>query len=989
MLTRLPLLSSAVLFLAPMIAMSTARAQEEGQAETPPTPEAEPAAVAPAEPEPEEPAATAPKAAGQTENMVVTGSRIRRKDLTTPAPVTVINRQQIIQSGKVSIGEFLQSLPEQGNALNTSVNNGGDGSTRVDLRSLGANRTLVLLNGRRFVPGGIGADDTVDLNSIPTAVVERIEILKDGASAVYGSDAIGGVVNLITRKDYSGTDASAYSGMSQHGDGFTYDLNATTGTTSERSSILFSAGYYRAYPIWGGDRKWADPDLYYDFPSRQISTTGVTGVPGTMIYDYEQTPGNQTWTDLTSVDGDAGYYTRDLKTGRWRPFNFNGIYPGSGDLYNYQPDNYLVTPQQRISLFAIGDLKLGDHARAYFEASYVNRHSQQMLAPAPLYTSDSSVTVSKDNIYNPFGRDFGDVERRMVEFGNRYQTQDIDTFRIVTGVDGSLPSMFGPLEGWNWDLALNYGRTQGTWMNEGDLRKNRLAQAVGPSFIDADGVARCGTPGATIEDCVPLDLFHGPGSITPEMVKYLSFAGTERGYTQQVSALFNVGGELFTLYADRPWALAAGYEHRRASGADIADPVTAGGDNATGNAQEPTQGQYYVNEAYLELSMPILSNMTGIEDLEATAAARFSDYNMFGSTLNYKLGARWRVIPDVTVRSTFSTAERAPAINELYLGNVDSWEFVTDPCSDRVPGSNVDKLCKAQGVPENLHDVKTQLKAIWRGNSKLKPETAKIYTIGAVFEPRWVNNFAVTVDYYHIKITNAIARVGAANILATCYPTSDRITPAYCSSANGGPGINRDSRGLISSIDDPMTNVGGEETAGVDIGANYRLGSPVGRWGFTVDATWLRYFDRTVAGYMLDKNGNKVANVFHGKGTYDLGVYPDWKARGGVVWAKDEYGAGLVANFVDGFREYENRDSRQAYQAPAPLSRPVDAYATFDGFVNYNLDSSYGKTGVTFGVNNILNTDPRFLYTADNNHADGQTYDFIGRYFYLRLDHSF
>src|SRR5512132_4116453 len=222
-------------------------------ATTPPPAEPPPPAAAPQTAVVGEAPAAAPAKKGdeeRTEEIVVTGTRIRRKDLTTPAPVTVINRDQIAASGKVSIGDFLQALPEQGNAINTQFNNGGDGSTRVSLRGLGSARTLVLLNGRRIVPGGTGADASVDLNSIPTASVERIEVLKDGASAVYGSDAIAGVVNIITRKGFKGTEASAFGGVSQHGDGQTYDLNVTTGQAGDRGNVVFSAGYYKQQTVF-------------------------------------------------------------------------------------------------------------------------------------------------------------------------------------------------------------------------------------------------------------------------------------------------------------------------------------------------------------------------------------------------------------------------------------------------------------------------------------------------------------------------------------------------------------------------------------------------------------------------------------------------------------------------------------------------------------------------------------------------------------------
>ncbi|MCI0672830.1 MAG: TonB-dependent receptor, partial [Myxococcaceae bacterium] len=365
---------------------------------------------------------------GLSEELVVTGSRIPRPEIDKAAPVTVLSRAKIETSGKASIGDILQTLPEQGNAMNTQMNNGGDGSTRVNLRGLGENRTLVLLNGRRHVAGGTGADATVDLNTIPTQAIERIEVLKDGASAVYGSDAISGVVNVITRKDYAGTELNAFTGISQHGDGEFVDLSVTMGQASARGNILFSAGFYKQNPTWAGDRDFSKFDRWYYWDSRMVETSGSSAVPWTYIVPTmnpdgtdAEAGGNQAWEDLKSNYDllDAYAITRGPENGAWRPFNFGGVEGAGGDYYNYQPANYLVTPMQRANVFATGGINLGESARAFFEASYTNRQSAQKLAPEALWLDDAGLTVSKDNIYNPFARDFEYVRRRMEEFGNR------------------------------------------------------------------------------------------------------------------------------------------------------------------------------------------------------------------------------------------------------------------------------------------------------------------------------------------------------------------------------------------------------------------------------------------------------------------------------------------------------------------------------------------------------------------------------------------
>ena len=727
------------------------------------------------------------------EEILVTGSRIRRKDLASPAPITILNRAQIAASGKVSIGDFLQTLPEQGNATNTSVNNGGNGSTRVSLRGLGPARTLVLVNGRRFVPGGTGADSSVDLNSIPTAAIDRIEVLKDGASAVYGSDAIGGVVNIITRKK-AGTELSGFTGTTSHGDGTIYDLNATTGAAAgENGNFIFSGGFYKQLPVGSADRAFsAVPRAYDATGSSTVSgqpgqySQGSTTVPaGTIsISSCKATtplttpcigrpvpnPGKDPRVDLLNnlinTYNTADTFIRDLNAPGglgYRPLTNDRIPADGGDGFNFSPDNYLVTPQQRISLYASGDARIAPSARAYVEASYVNRQSKQALAAEPLVTSQEKVVVSAQNYYNPFGVDLTAVNRRLLEFTNRTFTQDIDTIRLVSGVDGTLPEVAGPLAGWFFDTSLNFGRTEGTQLKQGNLNKAFLAQVLGPSFVNK-GVPVCGTPKTAtapariIEGCVPLNLFGGAGSISPDQITPLTFTGALRGTNQMTSLLANLGGDLFSLASDHPVALAVGYEYRFLSGEFIPDPLTVAG-LVTGNKGSITRGIYHVNEGYAELSIPIIANVPYARDLEATVAGRVFDYSTFGTGQTYKVGARWRIIDDFTVRGTYSTGFRAPSIADLYSGLADSFPKVADPCRGKGVGGG--------GVPPpncgdaaNNKDARVQLRAQVGGNPALQPERSRMVTAGVVIEPRVVPNLSVTVDYFRIRLNQTIATIG-------------------------------------------------------------------------------------------------------------------------------------------------------------------------------------------------------------------------------------
>jgi outer membrane receptor protein involved in Fe transport len=941
------------------------------------------------------------------EEIVVTGSRIRRKDLTTPAPVTVITREQVQASGKVSIGDFLQSLPEQGNAINTQVNNGGNGATRISLRGLGTARTLVLVNGRRFVLGGNGANDSVDLNSIPAGAVERIEVLKDGASAVYGSDAIAGVVNIITRKR-GGTDLSAFSGTSKRGDGTIYDLNATTGASADRSNFVFSAGYYRQQPVWGGDRDFSKIPRAYDgsgksSPSKTVGeySQGSGTVPaGTFILAQctsktaPNTPcmgrsnmpntGNDprvaAFNALIAANPNTDTFIRG-GDGTWRPFRGTALAQEGGDGYNFAPDNYLVTPSQRISLYSTGHARVGDFSRAYFEGSFVNRQSEQLLAAEPLVADLEGITVSAANAYNPFGVDLGAVRRRLVEFGSRSFKQDINTFRAVGGVDGTLPEFGGPLSGWFWDVSLNYGRSEGTQLKTGNLKTTALRTALGATFTDASGVLRCGTAAAPVANCVPLNLFGGPGSITQDQITGLTYTGTLRAINQMTAVQFNTTGELLRLFADRPIGLAAGYEYRFVSGENVPDPITVAGET-TGNKGEITRGQYYVNEGYAELSIPVVSGLPFAEDIEATAAVRGSRYSTFGSRATYKLGGRWRPIRDFTFRGTYSSGFRAPSISDLFLGQADSFPNVSDPCRGAAAGGGTPPPnCAAQGLPANgTGDRQAQLRTRVGGNPGLRPERAKIFTAGVVVEPSMVKNLSVTVDYYNVTVDDSITSIGARTILAGCYPVDGQ--PKFCDLVERDPATGR-----IINISNLNTNVGKDETDGIDLAVHYALPTSYGRFGFAFDGTWLHKFDRTLAD----------GTVIKGKGKFDIattgGVYPAFKFLSGVSWGLAGFGAGVNLRYVSAFTECGagngNFNGSGVCFANDTFQRRVSSYNQWDVFASYTLPTGVGRTTLAAGVNNVFDRAPSTIYNGFTAASDPTAYDFMGRFMYARVGHAF
>ena len=995
------------------------------------------------------PSASTKKSA--SEEIVVTGSRIRRKDLNTPAPVTVLSRDQISASGRVSLGEFLQALPEQGNSgANAQVNNGNDGSIYVSLRSLGAQRTLVLVNGRRMVPGGTGANSAADLGTIPQAAIERIEVLKDGASAIYGSDAIAGVVNVILRKRFNGTEVGGYAGTSGHNDGTTYDVHAVTGTAGDKGSALFSVGYQEQRPVFSGSRDFSRITYNWDFdqgcyanvdsgacgPKSEAgsgnSTTFPNGrftIPGSACGKFSGTCKNGSCLDASGAPDPTQDGSPDVTSpylvnpavathpalasvcnqsisasknggkprggGFWQdPATPGGTeqyvkYPGV--LYNTNPTNYLITPSRRVQLFTTGDVNLGSEARAFFEASYVNRASAQSLAPMPLVSSNiptAPVTLSQYSIYNPFGVDIKTWRKRTVEFGERLFRQDLDTFRVVAGLDGSLGEWAGPVSGWAWDLDYNHGRTSGSNLQTGQLRMPNIGNATGPSTV-INGKAVClrqpfdpagKIPGSSttpniIAGCVPFDALHGvnPGVNNDDVKNYVSYNGQDFGTNQQDIFSANVSGELFKVASERPAGLALGVDYRRETASFQNNPINSG--ESSGNNSLSTYGGYNVKEAYGELVVPLLGGMPLVEDLEFQAAARYNDFSTFGTNTTYKLGVRYSPIRDLTARATYGTAFRAPNVAELYGGAADDYPGVRDPCGGKTQTTNPTILARCKTGPGAVPggytaDPSTQLLSKHTANALLGPETATTFTLGAVIQPQMVRNLSLTVDYYNVNVAKTITQRGAGFILDQCY-RADVQDASLCSL------IIRNDVGTVSQINDERANLGNYHTTGIDFALRYAMPTEdFGRFSLIVDGAYLNSYRVT----------DILGAVTNGVGNYDLGVLPRLKMNSGVFWSLGPIAAGVSGRYIGAYKECGSGvcSTDDTQQRRIPYYLPVDLFAS------YTLRGwAAGTTALVLGVQNVGDTQPPFLANAFSANSDPSSYDYVGRFFYTRLTHTF
>ncbi|HEY6180168.1 MAG TPA: TonB-dependent receptor, partial [Kofleriaceae bacterium] len=913
----------------------------------------------------------------KTEVITVTGSLIGRKEVDSPSPVSVVDKEKLESAGITNVGDILQKIPAQGNAINAQNNNGGDGSTRINLRSLGTNRTLVLLNGRRVVQSGLGADDSVDFGTIPLAMIERVEVLKDGASAIYGSDAVAGVVNVITRTNVNGTEANIYTATSGKRDGTNYDLSFVTGHSSARGNITFSGGYQQQKPVMAGERGFSAQTYSYNFdcdPSKTNCATltgspsGPTGRINSMPNGAPSVPIPGCNTKFCTADGNGGFR--------------NFINPSAttfGDNYNFQTLNYLFTPSNRVNLFSNGHYDITKNTHVFFEGQFNSRKSTQQLAETPIGLGLFGITLSGNSIYNPLGKDIVDYNRRMTEFGPRTFNQDVNTTRLVTGLNGTIADDLPVVKNWKWETSYNYGRTDGTNSTTGNLILSHLANALGPSFVDPALGAQCGTPGNAIAGCVPLSLLV-PGHVTDAMKNYLTFTGTTSGFNEQHSALATASGKLVDLPNHGDISIAVGGDYRFERAGFQPDPLTATGDT-TGNAVQPTLGGYHTWEGFSELSAVPISGGEIIKWAELNAAGRAYDYSTFGSGVTGKVSGLVRTVGGVALRGTYGTAFRAPNVGELFAGQADSFVLVEDPCDTQPPSAKgpvvldpkVQAQCDKQMVPRNSVFGSIQQRAQVGGNRKLEPEKGTVATAGAVYEPLAGLDF--TLDYWHVNIDNAITGLPAPTILAQCYQGG---IDKFCGQIIRDPVTHG-----ISHIIDLNQNVGALTTSGLDFSAAYQYKNAAGTFRHSVEGTYL--FKNNVDTGTVDPMTGKE-QVIHGRGFFDLALNPDLKFNVFTTWKHPSgVGGGFNIRFIDSFQECKGNNCND----PSNGRRDVGKYAQGDLFLAYALRSSQGTTSITAGVNNVTNAQPPIIYNGPALNTDSSAYDFMGRMVYVRLAQMF
>ena len=926
------------------------------------------------------------------QEVLVTGSRIRRDPVEEPAPLQTVTAEDIARTGEVSVGEYLQRLPISGSAINRTNNSSGNlgfppdgggisaGATEIDLRYLTAKRALVLVDGKRWVRGSSasGVSGAVDLNTIPVDAIERIEVLQDGASPIYGADAIAGVINIITRSNFDGFQATVHQGTFDEGDGTTQEYNLSWGAVGETTQAFITMGYARQDGVFAGERELSATPVAFAPPT--LGGSGGTPQGRFIFLDPRGDVDGDGEPDVIDITLDSTAVNNGTQLPTYDPNNPGGAdfhNFATADRFNFQPFNYLITPNRRVNVFGKAHNDLTENIGFTFTGSFTNRKSNSQAAPNPLFFgSDAGSGFYMDNVFipanhpfNPFGIDLDGgsnlitIGRRPLEAGPRQFAQNVDTWIVSATVDGEQELGSMPLF---WDLNFSWGRNNASQIGRNIFQARKLALALGP-------VAAC----QAVPGCVPFNLFGGQGpgstgSITPEMLAWATFRQSDQSEQELQDITANVSGELFKLPGGAlGWAI--GFERREEEGFFEPDANVQAGETADVPAS-PTAGGYRVNEAYLELRAPILADVALAKRLELSAAVRSSDYDLSGRTEVLKGGVYWRMTDDFSLRFNWAEGFRAPNIGELFNTGSRFDSNINDPCDTAQPGNAPNRPnCAALGVPATFVQFNPQISVQTGGNPLLKPEQSESLTVGFAYSPRWaddvswLNGLTLDFNYYDIELTDPIGAVRAQEQLNQCVATLD---PALCSGIIRGPG------GAIVAFGNTLQNIGSGggsriDTDGIDFTAT--LATKPASWG------QLR-FDWNSSYLMSFNDGQERAGTELGSPTRG---YAELKSTLAGEWTLRSFTTSVALRYLSGLDEGCPAGA-QAFCTNGAAGNKLDSSLFTDAQVLWRPEAFEGVS-LALGVNNLLDEEPPACQTCDLNNFEGTLYPVPGRFVYGRI----
>ncbi len=939
------------------------------------------------------PAAQAQDEVAELEEITVTGSRIVRRGLVSASPVIVVDAAEVTYTGTVRIEDLVQSLPQAFAAQNSTIANGASGTATVSLRHLGSTRTLVLINGRRMMSGD-PFTTAPDLNFVPTALVKRVEVLTGGASSVYGSDAVAGVVNFIIDSDFEGLQLKAQQSYYQHDNSnqLTQDINndrgfpVPTGSIRDGGTLNLSAALGGNFADGRGHATgyvtYRDIDAILKGGRDYTSCTVQTGSTGPRCGGSSTTP----WGTFIT---DNGSYIVDPDTGEFRL--------RAGEVFNYGPFNHIQRPDTTWSGGTFIDYQLADSVSAYAEIMFMDNYTDAQIAPSgnfyrtesincdnPLLSPEQVQIICTDNGYALTDNAALYIGRRNVEGGPRTNNIRHTNYRIVSGLRGELNDT------WSYDAHGLYGLSIVNESYINDLNVDRIKNALDVITDPATGDPACRVAiSGNDTACVPWNIFSN-GGVTPEAVDYISTVAVAKGWTKTQVASAAFTGDLSNYDIKLPSAddgvmVVLGAEYREETLDYDPDEVYSKGLRAgSGGRTPPIKGSFNVMEIFTEALVPLVQGARFAEDLSLELAYRYSDYERIGGTHTYKAAVTWAPNDDIRFRSGFNRAVRAPNALEMFRPQGFGLGGDQDICAGPVPTATLAE-CQNTGVlPAQYGNIlanpANQYNTLGGGNPKLTPEVADTFTVGMVLTPAFFDGFSGTIDYYKIEIEDTIGSLGADDIIQTCANTG---------SAQLCDLIHRDSMGTLwltraAYTETTNQNIGKLSAEGIDVTANY--GFDIGNAG-SIDLS-------LIGTYMLsDRFSNPLTD-------YDCVGYfgsqcgqPDakWRHKARAVWATNWDTSITLAWRMVGKVKIDDASPDPDLGSPGSMDKwitngidKIGNESYFDLAATYHFNDDIRAT---LGINNILDTEPP-LAPSQSSTGFSANYDTLGRYMFLGVTYG-
>jgi outer membrane receptor protein involved in Fe transport len=948
----------------------------------------------------------------QLEEIVVTGSRIVRQDYQSASPIVTVSADLFKQQNATTVEQVLNTLPQfVPSVTNTSNNPSNGGQANVELRGLGTTRTLVLMDGKRIVPSN--STGVVDLNIIPAALLENVEVITGGASAVYGSDAVAGVVNFRMNTRFEGIESEVSYGQTAENDGKEYTISVAGGTSfgEGRGHAMLGVSYSDREEVFQGDRKFSQVALGYDEGSGEFQPLGSPTIPQGRYDAVSSNLPTQAAMDAIFGAGNVGaganlgFNPDGTVFSEVGPFNFTGdqndpLQPvASPYTYNFAPPNYLQLPLERKTAFGRASIMATDQAELYVQGLWANYTVAQQLAstPAtslivpvtnPFITPDlAQILASRANPTAPF-----QMRKRMLESGGRVSDSTYTVYQITTGMKGD-----GIFNGnWNYDVYASFGQVDQEEKQLGNVSRSAFEEL---SFAADGGAALCGGSG--------MNPF-GVESISPECAAYFTKSATNRTTVDQKIIEGTLSGPVYALPAG-DLSVAVGAMYKQDDYKFLADeslratstsPLTGGtrADITGFNAQDNTIGGTDSTELYVEALVPILRDAPAAQSLDLTVGYRYADYSSAGGVSSYKSELSWQPIEVLRLRGSYQRAVRAPNISELFSPqnlNFPSIAGVGDPCSadnilrsgaDGILGTaddpsnraQVESICVAQGIPAGaplnafVYSA-SQVEGLSGGNPDLQEETADTYSVGVVFQSNsdgLFSDFQVSLDYFDIQISDAISSVAAGTFIERCY--KPEFNPNYDPNNFYCGLFERDVTGSITRALEAQANLAAIETSGLDIQIDWRFDLGPGRlalnWVAAYTDSWKQ---QNLPGEAFEEFAGTAGDTV-------AAAFPEWKWTFGVGYQWQGLNTSLRWRFVDGMTDQNIEEFKLPSQDYFDLTA---SYAFEDGMAK-------GLT-VRAGITNLTDEDPVIYPSYVQANTDPSQYDVLGRRYFLALNYKF